>query len=57
MVMRVKDAELAELVKGISSADLKAEVKKRGIKMGRCPTKMDFAKQLPGDVLKKLAGK
>jgi nucleoside-diphosphate-sugar epimerase len=36
-------------VKEISSADLKSEVKKRGIKMGRCPTKMDFAKKLPED--------
>ena len=45
------------MVKQISSAALKAEVKKRGIKMGRCPTKMDFAKKLPEDVLKELAGK
>ena len=57
MVMSMKEAELKELVKEISSADLKAEVKKRGIKMGRCPTKMDFAMKLPGDVLKKLAKK
>ena len=53
----MKDADLEALVKGISSADLKNEVKKRGIKMGRCPTKMDFARKLPEDVLKKLAGK
>ena len=57
MVSGMKEAELNELVEGIGSADLKSEVKKRGIKMGRCPTKMDFAKQLPEDVLKKLAGK
>jgi len=57
MVMGVKEAELKELVKEISSADLKGEVKKRGIKMGRCPTKMDFARKLPEDVLKQLAGK
>ena len=57
MVKAVKEAELKELVSQISSADLKGEVKKRGIKMGRCPTKMDFAKKLPEDVLKKLAGK
>ena len=30
MVMGVKEAELKELVKEISSADLKCEVKKRG---------------------------
>ena len=53
----MKDAELKELVSQISSADLKSEVKRRGIKMGRCPTKMDFAKKLPEDVLRKLAGK
>ncbi len=57
MVRGMKDAELKELVAKISSADLKSEVKKRGIKMGRCPTKMDFAKKLPEDVLKELAGK
>jgi hypothetical protein len=57
MVKGMKEAELKELVSKISSADLKGEVKKRGIKMGRCPTKMDFAKKLPEDVLKKLAGK
>ncbi|HVN65995.1 MAG TPA: hypothetical protein VMT31_05210 [Methanomicrobiales archaeon] len=54
--MSVKDAELKELVSRISSADLKSEVKKRGIKMGRCPTKMDFARKLPENVLKELAG-
>jgi hypothetical protein len=53
----MKDADLEAMVKKISSAALKTEVKKRGIKMGRCPTKMDFAKKLPEDVLKDLAGK
>ena len=57
MVMGMKEQELEALVKQISSASLKNEVKKRGIKMGRCPTKMDFAKKLPEDVLKDLAGK
>jgi hypothetical protein len=53
----MKESDLEALVKQISSALLKNEVKKRGIKMGRCPTKMDFAKKLPEDVLKDLAGK
>jgi len=53
----MKDEELKDLVKKISSAALKSEVKKRGIKMGSCPTKMDFAKKLPEEVLKDLAGK
>jgi hypothetical protein len=53
----MKDDELKALVKKISSAALKSEVKKRGIKMGSCPTKMDFAKKLPEEVLKDLAGK
>ena len=53
----MKESDLETLVKQISSASLKNEVKKRGIKMGRCPTKMDFAKKLPEDVLKDLAGK
>jgi hypothetical protein len=57
MVNGMQEQELKELVSHISSADLKSEVKKRGIKMGRCPTKMDFARKLPGDVLKELAGK
>jgi hypothetical protein len=57
MVEGVKDEELKALVKKISSAALKSEVKKRGIKMGSCPTKMDFAKKLPEEVLKDLAGK
>lgn len=53
----MKDTELEALVKEISSASLKEEVKKRGIKMGRCPTKMDFARKLPEDVLRSLAEK
>jgi hypothetical protein len=53
----MKDAELKELIKNIPAAALKDEVKKRKIKMGRCPTKADYAKNLPEDVLKKLAKK
>jgi hypothetical protein len=57
MVKGMKEAELKELVSKITAADLKGEVKKRGIKMGACPTKMDYAKKLPEDVLKNLAKK
>ncbi|MDD1653023.1 MAG: hypothetical protein LUQ64_00605 [Methanomicrobiales archaeon] len=57
MVRTMKDAELKELIKNIPVAALKNEVKKRGIKMGRCPTKADYAKSLPEDVVKKLAKK
>jgi hypothetical protein len=57
MVRTMKEDELEALVKKISSASLKNEVKKRSIKMGRCPTKMDFAKKLPEDVLRSLAEK
>jgi len=51
------DKELEKLLKSVSSKDLKDEVKKRGIALGRCPTKMDLAKKLPQDVVKKLAKK
>jgi hypothetical protein len=57
VVRSMKDAELKALIKDIPAAALKDEVKKRGIKMGRCPTKADYAKSLPEDVLKKLAKK
>ncbi|MDD1656980.1 MAG: hypothetical protein LUQ41_00770 [Methanomicrobiales archaeon] len=57
MVRSMKDAELKELIKDIPAAALKDAVKKRGIKMGRCPTKADYAKSLPDDVLKNLAKK
>ena len=53
----MKDAELKALIKDIPATALKDEVKKRGIKMGRCPTKADYAKSLPDDVLKNLAKK
>ena len=57
VVRSMKDAELKALIKDIPATALKDEVKKRGIKMGRCPTKADYAKSLPEDVLKKLARK
>lgn len=51
----MKEAELETLIKTISVKDLKEEAKKRGISLGRCPTKMDIAKKLPEEALKKLA--
>jgi len=48
--------ELEELVKKIKAKDLNAEAKKRGIKT-HCVKKIDIAKQLPRDVLEKLASK
>jgi hypothetical protein len=57
VVIGMKDAELKAVIKDISVKDLKAEAKKRGISLGRCPSKMDIAKKLPEETLKKLAGK
>ena len=49
------EMELEELVKKVSLKDLKAAAKELGIKLGRCPKKMDIAKALPRAVLEKLA--
>lgn len=46
--------ELDEMVKKINTKALKEEAKKLGIKTG-CVKKIDIAKQMPPDVLKKLA--
>lgn len=48
--------ELEEMVKKVTLKDLKAEAKKHGIPVA-CRTKMDIAKDLPKEVLEKLAGK
>jgi len=50
------EKELEELLKKIKGKDLNAEAKKRGIKT-HCVKKIDIAKQLPRDVLEKLASK
>jgi hypothetical protein len=51
----MKKSDLESLIKSISAKDLKEEAKKRGIALGRCPTKIDIAKKLPQDVLERLA--
>jgi hypothetical protein len=51
----MESADLEHLIQSISAKDLKDEARKRGIALGRCPTKMDIAKKLPRDVLEKMA--
>jgi hypothetical protein len=51
----METTKLEGLIKSISVKELKEEAKKRGITLGRCPTKMDIAKKLPDDVLEKMA--
>lgn len=46
---------MIELIKPIPTKTLKDEVKKRGLKLGRCPTKLDCARLLPEEVLRKLS--
>ncbi len=53
----MEEKDLTDLLRAIKAKDLKEEVKKRGLKSGKCPTKMDLARLLPEDALKNLAGK
>ena len=46
--------ELEDLVKQIDAKSLKEEAKKRGLKTA-CVKKIDLAKQLPPEVVEKLA--
>ena len=48
--------DIDELTKKIDTKQLKEEAKKRGIKTA-CVKKIDIAKQLPPEVLEKLAAK
>ena len=47
---------LEELVKKIDAKELKTEAKRLGIKVG-CVSKIDIARQMPPELLEKLASK
>lgn len=51
------EEKLVELIKPIKAKDLKEELKKRGLKAGRCPTKLDLARLLPDNVLLEMVQK
>jgi len=51
------EKEMEALLKSVKASSLKAEIKKRNLKPGRCPTKMDLARMLPEEALRELAGK
>jgi hypothetical protein len=54
--VEIGDEEFEGLVRKIKAKDLKEEAKKRGIRTG-CVRKTEIAKQLPEEVLEKLASK
>ncbi|MDD1704013.1 MAG: hypothetical protein LUP97_02095 [Methanoregula sp.] len=52
----IDEKEMQALIKPIKTSSLKEEIKKRNLKPGRCPTKMDLAKMIPEETLRELAG-
>lgn len=56
LVIPMDEKEMQALIKPIKTSSLKEEIKKRNLKPGRCPTKMDLAKMLPEETLRELAG-
>lgn len=57
MVIPMDEKEMIELIKPIPTKALKDEIKKRGLKLGRCPTKLDCARLLPEEVLREIASR
>lgn len=56
LVICMDEKEMQALIKPITTSRLKEEIKKRNLKPGRCPTKMDLARMLPEETLRDLAG-
>ncbi len=56
-MMLMDEQEMRKLLEGLDLKTLKEAAKARGIKPGRCPTKLSIARMLPEDALRALARK